>query len=273
MLKVGVQLYSVRDVMDGQVAEKLQEIKDMGYDGVEFAGMYGMKPEELRDLCKKIGLEPISAHVPYFDMVKDPEGVLEQYRILGCKFVAVPYLTEECRPGQPGFAQVVENVKMLGKIAKEKGMTLLYHNHDFEFVKVEDGSYALDYLYNNVSADLLQTELDTCWVRVGGEDPAAYVRKYTGRAPIVHLKDYTGSKSEHMYELIGIAGDEKKEVVKNTFEFRPCGAGVQDIPGIVKAAEEAGAGWVIVEQDNPSMGLSSMASVRSAREYLKSIGC
>jgi sugar phosphate isomerase/epimerase len=66
-----------------------------------------------------------------------------------------------------------------------------------------DGEYALDVLYREVSAEMLQTELDTCWVNVGGENPSDYVRKYTGRAPIVHLKDFTGSKSENMYALIG----------------------------------------------------------------------
>ena len=82
-------------------------------------------------------------------------------------------------------------------------MQLCYHNHDFEFVKL-NGEYALDILYKEVPADILETEVDTCWVKVAGEDPGAYLRKYTGRAHIVHLKDFSGEKSEHMYALIGI---------------------------------------------------------------------
>ena len=93
-----------------------------------------------------------------------------------------PYLTEEYRPGTPGFQKTLDGARLLGETAKKLGMTLLYHNHDFEFVKI-GGKYALDVLYDTVPADLLQTELDTCWVNVGGEDPSAYVRKYAGRAP------------------------------------------------------------------------------------------
>ena len=73
-------------------------------------------------------------------------------------------------------------------------MLLLYHNHDFEFVTMPDGSFGLDYMYSHIPAEHLATELDTCWVRVAGQDPAAYVRKYTGRAPIAvsytHLDVY-----------------------------------------------------------------------------------
>jgi sugar phosphate isomerase/epimerase len=148
-------------------------------------------------------------------------------------------------------------------------MTRLYHNHDFEFEKI-DGKYALEVLYDTVPADLLQTELDTCWVRVGGEEPAAYVRKYTGRAPVVHLKDYAGGKSEHMYELIGIESDDAKPE-ENPFEFRPVGFGVQDMPAIIKAAEDAGAGWLVVEQDQPSMGLDPMQCAEKAIGYLRSL--
>ena len=154
-------------------------------------------------------------------------------------------------------------------VTKELGMTLLYHNHDFEFEKI-DGKYALEVLYDTVPADLLQTELDTCWVRVGGEEPAAYVRKFSGRAPVVHLKDYAGGKSEHMYELIGIESEDAKPE-ENPFEFRPVGFGVQDMPAIIKASEDAGAEWLVVEQDQPSMGLDPMQCAEKAIGYLRSL--
>ena len=148
-------------------------------------------------------------------------------------------------------------------------MTLLYHNHDFEFMKL-DGKYALDILYEKVPAELLQTELDMCWVNIGGENPAEYLLKYTGRAPVVHLKDFWGEKSEDMYELIGI--DRKLPTRPANFEFRPVGSGKQDFPAILKAAEQAGASWVVVEQDKPSMGLTALECAAKSRAYLKSIG-
>ena len=267
-LKIGVQVYSVRDDAQADLRTTLEKIKEMGYDGVEFAGRYGNSSADIKAMCEEIGLEPISAHVPYTELLEDTEGTIAKYAEIGCKYIAVPYLTEEYRPGTENFPDVIKNVKMIGEVAKKFGMQLLYHNHDFEFIKL-DGKYALDILYEEVPADILQTELDTCWVNVGGEDPSKYILKYSGRTPVVHLKDFYGEKSESMYELIGIESSSRKAVSK--FEYRPVGYGVQDFPSIIKASEESGAHWLIVEQDAPSMGLTPMESIAKSREYLKTI--
>ena len=229
-LPVAVQVYSVRDNAKADLLGTLKEIKKMGYDGVEFAGLYGYAPAEVKAMCEEVGLVPISAHVPYGDMVADPKGVLSQYKEIGCKFVAVPYLMPEDRPDGGQFDKVIKNIEMIGKVAQELGIQLLYPNHEFEFM-IMDGKYALDVLYESISPDYLQTELDVCWVKVGGEDPADYIRKYSGRAPVVHLKDFRGEKSEAMYELIGLESKAPKR--PKDFEFRPVGSGCQDFPSIM----------------------------------------
>ena len=267
-LPVAVQVYSVRDDAKEDLRATLEKIKAIGYDGVEFAGLYGNKPEDIKKMCEEIGLVPVSAHVPYLDMVANPD-ILKDYATIGCKYVAVPYLVAENRPGTPDFPNVIKNIAKIGEKANELGITLLYHNHDFEFIKL-DGKYALDILYEEVSADLLKTELDVCWVNVGGEVPADYIRKYAGRCPVVHLKDFVGTKSESMYELIGIKST--APVRPSDFEFRPVGSGVQDFPSILKAAEESGAEWVVVEQDKATMGLTPMESITKSKEYLTTLG-
>ncbi len=268
-LSIAVQVYSVRDFAEQDFRKTLEEIKKMGYDGVEFAGFYGHSAEQVKQWCDELELTPISAHVPYHEILSNPEGVLSTYASVGCRYVAIPYLMPEHRPGTEGFSDVVKNAESFGRVAKSLGMTLLYHNHDFEFEKIGD-EYALDMLYRTVPADLLQTELDTCWVNVGGEDPANYIRKYSGRSPVVHLKDFVGGKAENMYALIGIESEEKAADAVQ-FEFRPVGHGRQNFPEIIKASKEAGAEWVVVEQDAPSMGLSSMESIQKSIEYLKTL--
>lgn len=269
MLPIAIQLFSVRDEAAADMRGTLEKIKALGYEGVEFAGMYEYTPAQLKAMCAEIGLTPISAHVPYEAFMADLEGTVKAYSEIGCEYVVIPYLVDSLRPGTPGFDEVVRNAPVIGKAAKEQGMYLLYHNHDFEFDKI-DGKYALEVLYDTVPAEVLGTELDTCWVRVGGEEPSAYVRKYTGRAPIVHLKDYTGSKTAHMYELIGIESEEKAPDEK-PFEFRPVGYGCQDVPAIIAAAEAAGAKWLVVEQDNPSMGLTPLECAEKSINYLRSL--
>ena len=265
---VALQLYSVRDDMEKDFYGTLKNVKAMGYDGVEFAGLFGHPAAEVKAWCEETGLTPISAHVPFVDMVNDP-SILEDYAAIGCKYVVIPYLTEEYRPGSEKFGEVIKGAAMLGEKAKALGMTLAYHNHDFEFTKI-NGAYALDILYSEVPASLLQAELDTCWVNVGGEDPAKYVRKYAGRVDVLHLKDFAGSKTENMYALIGIDEDEKKET-GGKFEFRPVGYGKQDIPTILAAADASGVKWLVVEQDNPSMGLSALACAEKSIGYLKTL--
>ena len=123
--------------MAKDMREALMKVMSMGYDGVEFAGLYGHSASEIKALCAELGLNPISAHVPIDDMVKDPEGVVSTYAEIGCKYIVVPYVIEERRPGGSKFDQTIEDMKMIGEIAKKHGMTLLYHNHDFEFVKID----------------------------------------------------------------------------------------------------------------------------------------
>lgn len=271
-LPVGVQVYSVRDDAAKDFKGTMQKLKDMGYDGVELAGLYGMEADEIRKILDEVGIPAISAHVPFAELRSDPDGTVAKYVSIGCKWIAVPYLMEEDRPGTPGFEKTMADLVTIGEACRKHGVKMLYHNHDFEFTAKVDGMYALDYMYANISADLLETELDTCWVNVGGENPAAYVRKYTGRAPIVHLKDfYKEGHTANMYELIGIETEKKEEKEAGFFEFRPVGSGMQNFPEILEASIDAGAQWVIVEQDQ-SNDCPPMEAVKKSRDYLKSLG-
>ena len=264
---IALQLYSVRDDMARDFEGTLKKVKALGYDGVEFAGLFDHSAAEVKALCRELGLVPVSAHVPFADMIADP-SLLETYAEIGCRYVVIPYLTEEYRPGHERFSEVIEGAKVLGEKANALGMTLFYHNHDFEFVRLGE-KRAIDVLYETVPASLLQAEFDTCWVSVGGEDPASYVTKYAGRVEILHLKDYFGEKTEHMYALIGIEEEAHEESAK--FEFRPVGSGKLDFPGILAAAEKAGTRWVVVEQDEPSMGLSAVECAGKSISYLRSV--
>ena len=268
-MKLAIQLYSVRDEMEKDLFGTLKRVKEMGYDGCEFAGLYGKDAEEINKACFELGLVPISAHVAYQDIIPDIKKAVDTYKTLGVKYMVIPYLPENLRYGTEKYPQLLEDMKKIGEACRENGITLLYHNHDFEFEKTENGEYVLDALYNEISQDLLQTELDTCWVNVGGENPAEYLKKYSGRAPVLHLKDFFGEKSDDMYELIGI--DKKAPTRPSGFEFRPVGAGLQNFPAILEAAKEAGTEWVVVEQDKATMGLTPMESIAKSIEYLKTI--
>ena len=247
---IGYQLYSAREEAEKDLLGVFRQLKAIGYDGVEFAGFYGYTADQIAEMLKETGLIALSDHVPYSRIMADMFAVISDHVKIGCKYIAIPFLEPKDRPGQPGFAAVIRNIYKFGRLCKEAGIQLLYHNHDFEFEKIS-GMYGLDFLYESVDEDILKTQVDTCWVKYSGIDPAEYVRKYTGRAPIVHLKDFVGTKGEAQpYALIKEDGsDDGANSKKATFEFRPVGYGCQDVASIIHAGLEVGAGSFIVEQD------------------------
>lgn len=269
-IPVGLQLYSVREEAEKDLSKTLKKVKEVGYDFVELAGLCGKSFAEMKNALDEAGIPAISAHVPVMELEADLENVVAGYAGLGCRYIALPYLPGDLRPGKPGFDKVMELIPGVGKTCKEHGITLLYHNHDFEFARI-GGRYALDYIYETVPPELLQTEIDCCWVKVAGEDPTDYVRKYAGRCPVVHLKDfYMEGRPQNMYELIGIetAGKEEKE---GRFEFRPVGFGMQIMPELLEAAVESGAEYLVVEQD-ASAGRTPVEAVTMSRRYLELLG-
>lgn len=272
-LKIGLQLYSVRDDMAQDMYAALKKVKEIGYDYVEFAGYFDHSAEEVKSMLDEIGLTCISVHQAYNLFLEEGQKAADYLKTIGAKFAAIPWMAAEDHKGCDHYDKVIADITKVGELLKANGIQLLYHNHDFEFQKYED-KFLLDWLYESISEALLKTEVDTCWVKYAGYDPCEYLKKYTGRSPVVHLKDFTCKRfaGGPAYALIDENGKEIKTTREdNGFEFRPVGMGLQDFPAILSAAEEAGAAYAIVEQD-ASLDRPPMEAAKLSREYLKKIG-
>ena len=268
---IGYQVYSARDDAQKDLYGTLKALKEMGYDGVEFAGFYGHSAQEVRGMLDDLGLIGISNHLPFAQIEANMFGEIADHLTIGCKYIAVPYLDEATRPGSAGFAHAINVIYQFGRLCREADIQLLYHNHDFEFITLS-GQYGLDFLYSSVPACVLQTEIDTCWVKYAGLDPAEYVRKYAGRCPVVHLKDYVGRRAGQPYALINADGsDDGAAKSEGDFEFRPVGHGCQNVKSIVDAGLESGAKWFIVEQDQ-SVGRAPLEAAKMSRDTLFALG-
>ena len=272
MLPVMLQLYNVRNELSADFDGTLKEVADIGYRYVELAlaRSYRKTAAEFKAALDKAGLTAVSAHVPYRDMIADPAAEVGYHVDIGCKFIVVPFLAEEDRSTGPHYEEVKKGIAKLGEVVNKKGAALLYHNHEFEYVDYK-GKYALDDLYDSIPASLLQTEIDVCWAKVGGVDPAEYILKYSGRAPVVHLKDFDSSGGGTIKAAYDLIGEAKKARAAGSFPFRAVGHGIQDIPGIIKAAEKAGAKWLVVEQDLPSPGKTPIECAKDSLDYLKTL--
>jgi sugar phosphate isomerase/epimerase len=219
---VGIQLYTVREDSQKDFAGTLKALADMGYDGVEFAWNYGgMSPLELADFLQDVGLRACGLHAPKDQVAVGDSEAYAYARGVGCPYISTSLLNDVATDWPAAIALVQE----AGRVAAQHGMQFSYHNHAQEFETI-DGQYALDMLYAQTDPAQVMAELDTHWIAKGGEDPAAYVRKYAGRVPQLHLKD------------IGPNG-----------KFVEIGEGVLDLEGVLAAAREAGSKWIIYEQD------------------------
>lgn len=264
---IAIQVYSVRDAAEEDFLQTMKEIKAMGYDGVELAGTYGMTVPQAKAILDEVGLTLVSAHVGA-DLMWD-DALMADYAATGMQYIAIPWFHKPT--DSASLAENIEKIRVLGERCKSFGLQMGYHNHDFELEEIEEeGRCALEAYYEEIPADILQTQLDLCWVKVGGKEPAEFLRRFPGRAPTVHVKDYAGGKTDKMYALID-CDDAEASQAATEFQLRPVGYGCQDVKSLLEAAEAVGAQWIIVEQDEPSMGLSRMQCAEKSIQYLKSL--
>ena len=258
---IGFQLYSVRQDLARDFYGTLKKVSDMGFEGVEFFNEYSDNtPAQVRQMCDELGLVIFSNHVPFADMMSDIDKVIEESRILGVEYITFPYMDVPSRPGvnPDRFKETVKAIGEIGAKVKAAGFQLLYHNHDFEFAKLPDGTVGHDYIFSSNSPENVQVELDVCWADYAGFKVDEIVRKYAGRIPVLHMKDYyqEGKLDSDPYALIGTEnqGGGNRSGGRGRFEFRPLGKGVMDFAPIIEAARASGVKWMCVEQDDPSAG-------------------
>ena len=276
--QIGFQMYSVRNDLQKDFEGTLKKVSDMGFDGVEFySEYYGRTPQEVRNLCDQLGLKIFSNHVPFQQMVDDIDKVIADNKILGVEYVAFPYMDTPSRPGvdPEKFKETVALIGEAGAKVGKEGIQMLYHNHDFEFVALPDGTIGHDYIFSSTKPSDVQVELDVCWSDFSGFKADDLVKKYSGRIPVLHMKDYylEGKLSSDPYALIGIENDNQGEDEGGKFEFRPLGDGVVDLAAVIEAAKVNGVKWLCIEQDEPtSIAKDAFEGPQRSVDYLRKAG-
>jgi sugar phosphate isomerase/epimerase len=237
---IGIQLYTVRDALEDDFKGTLKALADMGYDGVEFAWNYGgMTPEVLAAFLNEIGLMCCGVHARG-DSIVDPESEHYAYALA----LKSPCITTSMQGKvAEGWDDAISIASKVGAVATAKGMAFTYHNHDQELEKIGDAT-ALDLLYAKTDPTKVLCELDIYWIQKGGEDPLAYVRKYSGRQPQLHVKDMDAEDGS----------------------WTEVGHGILDMPAIINAAIDGGTKWLIYEQD-----VCKRPALESARMSIETI--
>ena len=180
MKNIALQLYSVIADFNRDPYQTLKRVAAIGYRYVEFAGYGGKDAKTLAAWLSEFGLSAASAHL----QLPNLEEEIEILKALGAKNAAIPAAAMENYDQLTAFCNLA---KEKGKTLQDAGMTLSYHNHNFEFQKHGE-KYFLDILYDTVPPDLLHPQLDYFWVAKGGASPLEYAKKYAGRAVSLHVK-------------------------------------------------------------------------------------
>lgn len=254
---IGVQLYTVRDVIGENPAKILTEISDIGYREAECTSQ---KLDTVLEAMKATRLKPVSVHLDSGLWKKEQSEKLKlafaDAKMKGFDYVVYPYVPPQERAGIEGMKRIAENLTQAAKDAHANGLQVCYHNHAFEFEPM-GATTPLEVLLSNTDPKLVGLELDIFWVVTGGHDPVELIQKYRDRVHLLHLKD-RDKPSEPRYN---------EQVPRGT--FKEVGHGQIDIAAVLRAAAEAQVKHYFVEQDatpgNP------VDSLRQSFEYLHAL--
>ena len=261
---VGLQLYTVRDLMKKDFEGTVAKVAQIGYKEVEFAGYFDHSPQAVRAILQKDGLVSPSTHVGYDIVEKKWSETLDTAHTIGHKFVVCPWIEVSQRKEPDGWKRAAALFNKAGESAQKAGIQFAYHNHAFEFEPSEalGGKMPYDFLLENTDPKLVKMELDLCWITVGGQDPVSYFNKYPGRFPLVHVKDWT-SKGPGGNDYGGATGSSKKPG-----HMTDVGQGDIDWKRIFAHSGKAGIQHYFVENDEPK---SPFEDIKVSYDYLSKL--
>ena len=239
---LGLQLYTVRELMQRDFTGTLRAVRAAGYREVEFAGYFGRTPREVQLALREARLTAPAVHVDATALFSGFDEVLERSRATGHQWVVVAWMPDEMRRTLDDWRRAAELFNQCAELARRHGLGFAYHNHDYAFRPTE-GAIPYDVLLENTNPGLVKMELDLFWIRKGGQDPLAYFERWPERFPMVHVKEMTADG-----QMVDV------------------GQGVIDFRSIFAQARRAGIQHYFVEHDEP---VDPLASIRNSYRYLR----
>jgi sugar phosphate isomerase/epimerase len=256
--KVGVQLYTVRDLMKDDFDGTIAKVAQVGYKEVEFAGYFGRTADQVKDVLAKNGLTAPSTHVQYDELDEKFPSVIEFSKAVGMDYIVCPWIPEDLRKSPDIWKQASEKFNKCGEQTKKAGIQFGYHNHWFEFLPV-NGKLPYDELLKECDPNLVKMEMDLCWAVAAGADPVKYFQKYPGRFPLVHVKDLKTKPK------ITSGGAQN---YGDTVDLAAVGSGIIDWKRIFAHSQQAGIKHYIVEHDHPKQPIES---ITESYQYLSKL--
>jgi sugar phosphate isomerase/epimerase len=186
--QLSFQLYTARNFSPQDVV--LKELKSIGYDAVEpWPRDFEDDPRGFRKLIDAAGLRCPSLHLPFHGLVEQPRRYIDIAHVLGASLMVAPYLAPQDRPSDVrGWRKIGDQLAHAARAAAENGLKVAWHNHDFEYASLVDGSRPIDILLEAAGREV-GFEIDLAWVKRAGADPLAEIQRYSQRIWAIHVKD------------------------------------------------------------------------------------
>lgn len=236
---LGLQLYSLREQFKKDVPGTLDEIQRWGIKYAELAGTYDLPPEKFKQELAARNIRAIGAHFAYERYRDDPEGVAKEAKALGLKYAGCAWIPHQGDFDEKTCREAIAVFNKAGETMARHGLKFFYHVHGYEFQPFAQGTL-LDLLISETNPKLVSYEMDIFWIVFPGQDPVKLLEKYGKRWELAHLKDMR--KGTQTGSLSG--GTD----VKNDAAL---GAGLMDLPAILRAAKKAGIKWYFIEDESP----------------------
>lgn len=252
---VGLQLYSLRDILGKTVPLGLQYARNFGFVEVELAGTYGLTQAQFKQRLMWQGLKPISGHWSFEQWQQDPEGAVREAKELGMSYAGCAWIPHEGQFDEQTCRRAAAVFNHAGEVAAKAGIKFFYHNHGYEFVKQGEGTL-FDLLMKETKPELVAFEMDVFWTAHPGQDPVKLLKAYPGRWQLFHLKDM--KKGVQTGKLTG-SEDVNNDVV--------LGTGQIDLPAVLEAAQEVGVKHYFIEDESPASTMQIPKSIK----YLESL--
>jgi sugar phosphate isomerase/epimerase len=239
---LGIQLYTLRDLLQKDFEGTLAALAQIGYREVEFAGLYGWSAADVRRVLDRHRLRAPAGHCDLAAITDGLERTVNQAKALGHRYVVVAWIPEETRT-RDGYAAIADTFNRAGERLRGAGLTLGYHNHWFEFTALDGERTGYDILLERTEPDLVTMELDLFWIRKGGHDALRYFTEHQGRFRMIHIKDMTADGT-----MVDV------------------GQGAMDWPTLLEAAAKAGVAHQFVEHDEAK---DPLAFARASFAYME----
>ena len=253
---IGLQLYTVRTVLPQKPAETLNAIRAIGYQEIEatYADF-----DKIWPMVQASGLKAVSMHVDNTLMGKGADEmsrVVDRLKSWGFQYAVHPYVPQNERGGPDVIKALAGKLNMFGEKCQAAGIQAAYHNHAFESATSGDKTL-FQVLIDNTDQKLVGFEIDVFWISVAGNDPVEFIKKLSGRVPLLHCKDKAQGTEQRFNESVPKTA------------FKEVGNGVLDWPAILRAAAAAGVQHYFVEQDQTPG--DPLESARQSYNYLSKL--